>query len=183
MPASTRYAMLRGWQFLLVAINISLVIVIGVLLYRSDILRPAPPPESSLQLLISLFRTTPAPAATPSPLEYKDFVAILLSALSAMVAILGLLLAAAAIWGYQELKGAALRAAVEEVQKTVPAIATRAAVEEVEKTVPSIAARTAERITRQQVGADKYYDAESSDYGAAAGGSDATTNNVTPPPS
>lgn len=68
-----------------------------------------------------------------------------------MIAVLGLLLAAAAIWGYQELKGAALRAALEQV----------------EKLVPPIASRTAESVARQQLEGGPFD--PSSDYGEAAG--------------
>lgn len=154
-----KFAMLRAWNYFLVASNISFAIVLAVIVYRSNWLAPAPNPQRPLELVLSLLDRQQQTGGPPSPIEYKDFVAILLSALSVMIAILGLLLAAAAIWGYQELKGAALKAALEQV----------------EKTVPSIAARAAEAVARQQVAGDRsapnlnYTEDFGEAYGAAAG--------------
>jgi Na+-transporting methylmalonyl-CoA/oxaloacetate decarboxylase gamma subunit len=67
------------------------------------------------------------------PLEYKDFISIILTALGVMIAILALGLAVAAVWGFSELKRAvrrtARRTAEAELASTVPPL-TRRLVEE-----------------------------------------------------
>lgn len=123
-----KFAVLRAWNYVLGSFNFVLVVIIGVIVYRSNWLAPAHSPHGAVELFASIIERQRQNTSPSSPIEYKDFIAIILSALSAMIAVLGLLLAAAAIWGYQELKGAALRAAVDQVEKLVPSIASRAAV-------------------------------------------------------
>lgn len=150
-PGQRKFAMLRAWNYVLAAANIAMIVVLAVIVLRSNWLAPAPQPAGTNDLLLSILGRQQQNTSAGSPVEYKDFVSILLAALSVMIAVLGLLLAAAAIWGYQELKGAALRAALEQV----------------EKLVPSIASRTAEDVARQHFEGGGF--GPNSDYGYAAG--------------
>lgn len=89
---------------------------------------------------------TPEPAApvwpfqpkTPSSsVEYKDFVSIVLTAASLMIALLAFALAALAIWGYREIRSQLLKAAIKSARRNAriearlqtPPIARRAAID------------------------------------------------------
>ncbi len=90
-------------------------------------------------------------------IEYKDFVSILLTALGLMIAILGLFLAALAIYGFQLIRTEAQRIAKKE--------AARVAKETTQPLAQSVAARSTQAV-RMQSPSEK---AEDVDYGAVAG--------------
>lgn len=70
-----------------------------------------------------------------APLEYKDFISIILSALAVMLAALTLFVAVAAIWGFAALREEARSSAEQEARETATKVATEVA--------ESVAARTA----------------------------------------
>lgn len=75
-------------------------------------------------------------ATTPS-IDYKDYTAILLTALGVMIAVLTLFLAIAAIWGYSQIK----REATDWAKKTAKDIAEKTAKEEAGKIIPQEVAK------------------------------------------
>jgi uncharacterized membrane protein len=89
-------------------------------------------------------------------IEYKDFLSLVLTALSLMVAVLGAGIAILAVYGFQEIKreaGQVARNTATEVAKnTAEAVTTKVATEYMSQRVPEISG--------------------SADYGAAAGGED-----------
>ncbi|MGA0598625.1 hypothetical protein [Enterovirga sp. CN4-39] len=107
--------------------NVSLVVV-HVVAVKTGWL--APEPSQGFWLLL---QQKPGPASV----EYKDFVSIILTAASLMIALLAFALAALAIWGYREIRSQLLRAAIKSARRSArvearvqaPPIARRAAIE------------------------------------------------------
>ena len=64
-------------------------------------------------LLFVLVNIKGASLIRPGAWEYKDLIAILLSAVSLIVTFIGFIVALAAIWGYQTLRGLAEKLAIE----------------------------------------------------------------------
>lgn len=67
-------------------------------------------------LLLLLLDVQAASLIKPGAWEYKDLIAILLSVVSLMVTFIGFIVAVAAIWGYQTLRGLAEKLAIETSQ-------------------------------------------------------------------
>lgn len=67
-------------------------------------------------LLLLLLDVQGAALIKPGAWEYKDLIAILLSVVSLIVTFIGFLVAVAAIWGFQTLRGMAEKLAVETSQ-------------------------------------------------------------------
>jgi len=66
-----------------------------------------------LAALLFLLSARGASAITPGAWEYKDLIAILLTAVSVIVTFIGFIVAVAAIWGFQTLKAMAEEKAIE----------------------------------------------------------------------
>lgn len=64
-------------------------------------------------LLLLLLDVQGATLIRPGAWEYKDLIAILLSAVSLIVTFIGFIVAVAAIWGFQTIRGIAEQMAVE----------------------------------------------------------------------
>jgi len=64
-------------------------------------------------MLLLLLDVQGAALIKPGAWEYKDLIAILLSVVSLIVTFIGFIVAVAAIWGYQTLRGMAEKLAVE----------------------------------------------------------------------
>lgn len=90
------------------------------------------PPQPTL--LDALLRRPPEPQIV----EYKDFISIMLTGLSAMIAVLGIGLATVAIWGYQRLN--------EDAKMVGERAATKAAVQK-------LAERGQERLSVEEASA------------------------------
>jgi hypothetical protein len=98
------------------------------------------------------------PATGNSGIEYKDFVSIVLSALSLMIAVLGASIAALAVYGFEVIRKGAYRIASDKAEEISKGIA--------ETTAEAVAARVAQAYL-EQAGAGK---PDGDDYGKAAGG-------------
>lgn len=98
------------------------------------------------------------PASGNSGIEYKDFVSIVLSALSLMIAVLGASLAALAVYGFEVIRKGAYRIAADKAEKVAKGVA--------EATAETVAARAAQAYL-EQAGVGK---PDGDDYGKAAGG-------------
>lgn len=105
-------------------------------------------------------------------IEYKDLVAILLTALGVMIAVLTLFLAVAAIWGYAQLKEEAKRKAKEKARQKATEVATRVAEKVAREVAEKAAVFPARRAAEEFVSADAGEMDEGEDYGKAAGGDD-----------
>jgi uncharacterized membrane protein YcjF (UPF0283 family) len=66
-----------------------------------------------LVALLFLLSANGASAIVPGAWEYKDLIAILLTAVSVIITFIGFIVAVAAIWGFQTLKGMAEEKAIE----------------------------------------------------------------------
>lgn len=96
------------------------------------------------------------PSAGNAVFEYKDFVSILLTALGVMIAVGAVVVALAAIWGFELLRREVVSAAAKAAQETAAATATQIAQVKIDAIVPGLVEKAIE-IDRQITGkqADK----------------------------
>jgi heme/copper-type cytochrome/quinol oxidase subunit 2 len=80
-----------------------------------------------------------SPGKEAQPIEYKDFISILLTGLAVMIAVATIVLAAAAIWGFEALRKEAKASAENVARETATAVATVVA----KDVAATVAARTA----------------------------------------
>jgi hypothetical protein len=77
----------------------------------------------------------------PSAIEYKDFIAILLTGIALMVALLALVAAGAAVWGFENIRKEAARVAKKEARRAAKdeanSVATRTVREFLDQTAPA----------------------------------------------
>lgn len=115
-------------------------------------------------LILPIFTGPPVPEPG---LEYKDLVAILLTALGVMIAILALVLAAAAIWGYGQIKEEAARKAEAVAREISPKVAREAAEEALRRDLDGLVEVALSR--REQAKSEAAMLKGIMDYGKAAG--------------
>lgn len=109
---------IRAFYFCSTLFNVGLAITVGYLLWTRS----------------------PIVAAEHQSIEYKDFVSILLTALAVMVAVVTLLVAALAIWGFgairEDVRGRAAREARREANRIAKDVAGAVAARTVRETLP-----------------------------------------------
>jgi uncharacterized membrane protein len=75
--------------------------------------------------------------AVGTPLDYNNFVPILLTAIGVMIAVLTVFLAIAAVWGYTQIKDETTKTAKETAKETAKVEARKLVPAEVGKVVPA----------------------------------------------
>jgi len=96
-----------------------------------------------------------------TPWTAVEVLTVVLAALSALLTALGIIVAIAAIWGYNSLRSLA----VERAEAVAREVAQQTAEVTAQATAEPVAARVAEEVVRSMAGAPA-----GDDYGAAAGG-------------
>jgi hypothetical protein len=128
--------MWRGLKVFASVLNVSAIFVVGFLVWNSGW----------------------QPSIGASKIEYKDFISIILTSLALMIALLGVVLAGFAFYGFEVIKKGAHRIAAMEARR----VAKEVAHAEARIISPSVAARAAEEYLEQmQAGLG-------GDYGEAA---------------
>ena len=94
--------------YVLIGFNITFFIVNSYIFFKFYAYQPQTP--STLDILLHR-------PPEPQLVDYKDFISIVLSALSIMITALGIGLAVIAIWGYGQIKDGAVRAAEKMARK------------------------------------------------------------------
>src|SRR5438045_3935760 len=93
--------------------------------------------------LVGYFVVSHGLAAPPANWEYKDLIAIILTALGAILTTLAIVIGLMAIWGYSSIRDAAVRAAQTRAEEIAAQVATDTA----EPIATRVAAETAARTT------------------------------------
>ena len=97
-----------NWLTILIAFNCGLLVLNVAIAWK--IFAHQPPRQTLLDILLNR-------AAEAQTIDYKDFISIMLTGLSAMITVLGIGLATIAIWGYGQIKEEAKQAAVRVAEQ------------------------------------------------------------------
>lgn len=90
------------WLTVLISANVALFFLSSVAVWKIYFFEP--PRQTLLDTMLNR-------ATAPQIVDYKDFISIMLTGLSAMITVLGIGLATIAIWGFSQIKEEARRAA------------------------------------------------------------------------
>jgi heme/copper-type cytochrome/quinol oxidase subunit 2 len=88
-------------------------------------------------VLYFLARGYQPPPKEAQTIEYKDFISILLTGLAVMIAVGTIMIAAAAVWGFEAIRREAKASAEVEARKTATTVATAVATRTARETLPS----------------------------------------------
>ncbi|MET3694573.1 hypothetical protein [Methylobacterium goesingense] len=115
-----------NWLTILIAFNFGFLILNGVVAWK--IFAHEPPRQTLLDTFLNR-------QSEPQSIDYKDFISIMLTGLSAMITVLGIGLATIAIWGYARLSEDAKEAAADKAMSVAQDVATAVATRTVEAAI------------------------------------------------